>query len=131
MPAALLDLSMDFAVKTVAYSITLRKFNEPSLSDHIFRSGTSIGAKLAEAQHAQDKADFLQNVKAAAEHSVDFKYWLTLCERSPLLPGNDQMQREIEVIGRVLRQMIQSSSTSRERSKLNIQSPHIEHSTSS
>lgn len=54
------DKSFEFAVRIV----NLRKFlmkekDEYLLSKQLLRSGTGIGANVAEAQRAQSKADFI------------------------------------------------------------------------
>jgi four helix bundle protein len=38
----------------------------------IFRSGTSIGANIKEAQNAESKADFIHKMKIAAKEAMKF-----------------------------------------------------------
>ena len=45
------------------------------------RSGTSIGANLAEAQQAQSKADFISKLHIALKECSESLYWLELLKR--------------------------------------------------
>ena len=48
------------------------------LSKQLLRCGTSIGANVAEAQHAQSKADFVAKLNIALKETGETKYWLRL-----------------------------------------------------
>ena len=48
------------------------------MSKQILRSGTSIGANVAEAQYAQSKADFLTKMHISLKEANETKYWLRL-----------------------------------------------------
>ena len=50
------------------------------MSNQLMRSGTSIGANLAEAQNAQSRADFLSKVNIALKEATETVYWLRLLE---------------------------------------------------
>lgn len=49
-----------------------------ALSNQILRSGTSIGALVKEADHAQSKADFLNKNNIALKEANETHYWLSL-----------------------------------------------------
>ena len=49
-----------------------------SLSNQLLRSGTSIGANLAEAQQAQSRPDFVSKLSIALKEAVETNYWLRL-----------------------------------------------------
>ena len=75
--------SFEFAVRIV----NLRKFlmkekNEYILSKQLLRSGTSIGANVAEAQRAQSKADFISKMNIALKEANETNYWLKLLYRT-------------------------------------------------
>ena len=60
--ASIQDLSYDFACRiTRLYQYITEDaiYKEYIISKQVFRSGTSIGANIREAQHAQSDADFL------------------------------------------------------------------------
>lgn len=48
------------------------------MSKQVYRSGTSIGANISEAQHAQSKADFLSKMTIASKEANETQYWLRL-----------------------------------------------------
>ena len=48
------------------------------LSKQLLRSGTSIGANIAEAQQAQSKADFVSKLSIALKETAETKYWIRL-----------------------------------------------------
>ena len=48
------------------------------MSRQLLRSGTSIGANIAEAQYAHSKADFLAKMTIALKEASETLYWLQL-----------------------------------------------------
>ena len=73
--------SFDFAVRIVKLCKILKdERKEFILSNQLMRSGTSIGANLAEAQNAQSRADFLSKVNIALKEATETVYWLRLLE---------------------------------------------------
>ena len=46
------------------------------LSKQILRSGTSIGANIAESQSAQSSADFIHKLEIALKEAKEAHYWL-------------------------------------------------------
>lgn len=68
-----------FAIRIIRLSQHLTSAKkEYVLSKQLLRSGTSIGALLREAEHAQSKADFLNKVNIALKESNETIYWLEL-----------------------------------------------------
>ena len=55
------------------------------LSKQLLRSGTSIGANIAEAQQAQSKADFTAKLSIALKEAVETNYWLRLLHATEYL----------------------------------------------
>ena len=51
---------------------------EYTISKQIYKSGTSIGANIAEAQRAQSTADFVAKMKIALKEANETQYWLKL-----------------------------------------------------
>ena len=78
----LTELSMDFAVKIIELVKFLKHNKETIVSNQIGRSGTSIGANISEAQHAQSKSDFISKMEIALKESNETSYWLKLLNRS-------------------------------------------------
>ena len=49
---------------------------EDIMSKQIYRSGTSIGANIAESRNAQSPADFINKLSIALKESDETAYWL-------------------------------------------------------
>ena len=80
------EKSMAFAVRIVALARALREERkEYSLADQVLRSGTSIGANLAEAAFSPSRKDFLNKCKIALKECSETRFWLDLFVRSNLL----------------------------------------------
>lgn len=71
--------SKRFAVRIIRlYKFLCDKKKEFVLSKQLLRSGTSIGANLAESECAISKKDFLSKVYIALKECVETQYWLEL-----------------------------------------------------
>lgn len=68
-----------FAIRVVnAYKHLAEEKREFVLSKQLLRSGTSIGANIAEANGAISKADFKAKISIAYKETLEAKYWLSL-----------------------------------------------------
>jgi four helix bundle protein len=56
------------------------------LSRQLFRSGTSVGANIEEANGSQSKADFTAKMYIACKEARETHYWLRLLAESKLIP---------------------------------------------
>ena len=66
--------SFVFAIRVVKlYKYLCDKKKEYVLSKQLLRSGTSIGANVAEAQQAQSKADFISKISIALKETTETK----------------------------------------------------------
>lgn len=75
-----------FAVRTVKlYKHLCTNQKEYILSKQLLRSGTSIGANIAEAEQAQSRADFISKMSIALKEAVETNYWLRLLQASEYL----------------------------------------------
>ena len=82
--------SFHFAIRIVnLYKYLCDKKKEYVLSKQVLRSGTSIGANVAEAQQAQSKADFISKISIALKETTETKYWLRLLNASDYLSDNE------------------------------------------
>jgi len=71
--------SKRFAVQIVnLYKFLCEEKREFIMSKQLLRSGTSIGANLAESECAISKRDFLAKIYIALKECVETKYWLEL-----------------------------------------------------
>ena len=61
----IVTLSFQFALEIISFTEILEVKRKYNLSNQLFRSGTSIGANVKEAQGAESKADFIHKMKIA------------------------------------------------------------------
>ncbi len=62
------------------YKLLCNQRNEYIISKQLLRSGTSIGANIAESEYAQSKADFISKLSIALKEAAESKYWIELLE---------------------------------------------------
>lgn len=72
------DKAYKFAIRIVNLHKYLTNHSEYSISRQILRSGTSIGANLAEANGGISQDDFSAKVSIAYKECLETKYWLSL-----------------------------------------------------
>ena len=82
--------SFSFAVRIVKLCRYLQSDNkEFVLSKQLLRSGTSIGANVAESQQAQSRADFISKLSIALKEAVETNYWLRLLYATDYLSSTE------------------------------------------
>ena len=75
----IMSKSFAFSVRIVnLHKYLSQQKNESVISKQIYKSGTSIGANIAEAQRAQSTADFVSKMKIALKEANETQYWLQL-----------------------------------------------------
>ena len=73
------EKSFAFAIRIVnLYKHLNETKKEFVLSKQLLRSGTSIGANVAEAEQAQSTADFVSKMNIALKEASETKYWIRL-----------------------------------------------------
>ena len=86
----IMEKSMAFSVRIVNLCKYLSKEkNEYVMSKQICKSGTSIGANIAEAQRAQSTADFVSKMKIALKEANETQYWLQLLHHTNYLSDKE------------------------------------------
>ena len=71
--------SFAFAVRVVKlYQYLCEQKKEYVLSKQLLRSGTSVGAMIREAEHAESKVDFKHKMAIAQKEINETIYWLEL-----------------------------------------------------
>ena len=58
------------------YLFLVNQKKEMIMSKQIYRSGTSIGANVAESINAQSEADFISKLSIALKEANETDYWL-------------------------------------------------------
>ena len=80
------DKSKKFEIRVVKlYNYLCDEKKEFVLSKQLLRSGTSIGANIAEANSAFSKKDFLAKMYIAFKECSESKYWLELLHETDYL----------------------------------------------
>lgn len=105
----ILELTLDFAVDVILYAEELESNRKFVIANQLLKSGTSIGANVREAQHAESKADFIHRVKIAAKEVEETEYWLLLCQRVPSYPKLSHLQEKLISVKRIVSKIIISS----------------------
>jgi len=86
------EKSFRFAVRIVRlYQFLCAEKREYVLSKQLLRCGTSIGANIQEAIHAQSKKDFLNKINVALKEANETQYWINLMYATNFL---DEKQKE-------------------------------------
>ena len=99
--------SREFAVRVVRlYQYLCKEKQEYVLSKQLLRSGTSIGANIAEAQCAISRKDFLSKVYIAYKESNETLYWLDLLRDTDYL--SDIQHQSIYTDGEELKRILAS-----------------------
>jgi len=77
MDSVIREKSFRFAVRIVKMCNFLRKTQKEYITtEQLQRCGTSIGANVAEAKHAQSRADFISKMNIALKEATETDYWL-------------------------------------------------------
>jgi four helix bundle protein len=107
------DKSFDFAVRIVRlYKYLKKEYNEFILSQQIVASGTSIGALIREAEHAESMKDFLHKLNIVLKEANETVYWRDLLFATEFI--NKKMYESLKLDAEeVLKLLIASVKTSK------------------
>ena len=73
------EKSLLFAIRIVnLYKYLTSEQKEFVIAKQLLRSGTSIGANIREAEHAQSRADFINKMNISLKEANESEYWLEL-----------------------------------------------------
>ena len=82
-PNVLVDKSYQLALEIVKFVKRVQsEEKEYILTKQLIRSGTAVGALVAEAQQAESKADFIHKLAIANKEAYESNYWLRLMKDS-------------------------------------------------
>ena len=78
--------------------------HEYRIADQMFRSGTSIGANVAEAQCAISKSDFIAKLYISLKEANETLYWLRLLQRTQFINNKqfESINNDCEELKRML-----------------------------
>ncbi|PPZ91532.1 four helix bundle protein [Cloacibacterium normanense] len=92
------DKSIEFSIRIIkVYKTLIENRKEFILSKQMLRSGTSIGALIREAEHAQSKADFLNKMNIALKEANETDYWFLLLYKGEYLNQQEYDSLEIDI----------------------------------
>ena len=66
---AIVDKSFELALQIIDFCELLTKQGNTVIAKQLLRSGTAVGALVAESQHAESKADFIHKMKIAVKEA--------------------------------------------------------------
>lgn len=109
------DKSFQFSIKIVEiYKFLTIESKEFVMSKQLLRAGTSIGANVREAEHAESKADFIHKMSISLKEANETEYWLDLLKETGYLTVSqyENMKNEINELLRILISIVKSSKNS-------------------
>src|SRR5579863_6038437 len=107
-PNLIVDLTFSFSLKIIAFTEILESKKKFNMANQLFKSGTSIGANVREAQGAESKADFKHKCKVAYKEAEEMEYWLKLCQKAENYPFEQNMLDDVQSIIKILGKIISS-----------------------
>ncbi len=108
------EKAISFALLIIELYKLLISNKEYVLSKQLLRSGTSIGANIAEALAGQSRKDFAHKMSIASKEARESHYWLILLQKSQLV--NHDFSNEIEKCNeliRLLTSIVKTTSTTK------------------
>jgi four helix bundle protein len=108
-PNLIVDLTFSFSLRIISFTEILESMKKFNLANQLFKSGTSIGANVREAQGAESKADFKHKCKVAYKEAEETEYWLLLCKYAESYPFEQDMLDDVQSIMRILGKIISST----------------------
>lgn len=109
------DKSKAFAVRIInLYKHLCNNKNEYVLSKQLLRSGTSVGANVAEALCGISKKDFLAKMYIAFKECVETQYWLELLSETDFLSASEyeSINNDCEELRKILSSITKSTGDS-------------------
>jgi four helix bundle protein len=94
-----------FAIRAVnAYRYLTQEKREFILSKQLLRSGTSIGANIAEANGAISNADFSAKISIAYKECLETQYWLSLLKDTHFITEKayNSVFADVDELGKIL-----------------------------
>ena len=99
------DKSFSFAVRMVnLYKYLKKEYGEYIISHQLIRSGTSIGAIIREAEHAESTKDFIHKLNIGLKEANESKYWLDLLVATEFLTQKmyESLNKDCEELLKIL-----------------------------
>ncbi len=108
------DKSKIFAVRIIRfYKYLTSEKQEYVLAKQILKSGTAIGANLAEATNAQSRRDFLSKINIALKECTETNYWLEILYESGIIAKEEftSLHADCSEIEKILTSSVKTTKT--------------------
>ena len=106
------EKSFHFAVRIVnAYRYLKKEHNEYIVSQQLIRSGTSIGALIRGAEHAESRKDFIHKLSIGLKEANESKYWLDLLLETSFITKemHESLSKDCEELLKLLTASVKTS----------------------
>jgi four helix bundle protein len=114
------DKAFRFGVDTYRICNSIMKTkNEWILTRQLMRSSTSVGALIAESEHAQSTLDFINKRAVARKECNESFYWIAMMQELELIaiPEAEKLGRQAQELMRLLTSAIKTSKRNLEQSQ--------------
>ena len=108
----IMEKSEAFSIRIVKmYKYLVGNQSEAVMSKQLLRSGTSIGANIAEAQEAISVPDFISKIYISLKETSETLYWLRLLYKSDYISESQyqSMHNDAEELKRLLTSSIKTA----------------------
>jgi len=85
------------------------------LQRQIRKSGTAVGALVAEAEYAQSKADFINKLSIALKEANETRYWMTLLTGSHIIRDHSIEEADL-LLTEIIKMLVASIKTAKANS---------------
>jgi four helix bundle protein len=114
MDNQLLEDSLELAVMTVRIVDQIDTPKSGYMADQLARAGTSVGANIHEAQHAESIKDFIHKFEIALKEVNEAGYWLSVMVRTGRISQDDYLIAD-RLCAQIRRMLIASCKTAKSR----------------
>ena len=113
----LYEKAYSFSIRIVRlYQYLSKEKREFVISRQVLRSGTSIGANIAEANGAISVSDFSAKISIAYKECLETKYWLCLLKDTGIItkPSYNSIYNNADELGKILFSILKTTRISRQ-----------------
>lgn len=98
------EKTFHFAINIYKFTKAVRSVNNQIIVSQLLKSGTSVGANVREAEHAESKADFIHKISIALKEINETNYWIDILIESEdsLVNGLKNLKKEASEILAIL-----------------------------
>ena len=100
----ILEKCLKFTVRMLKLAAYLHNERQHVIADQIFRSGSSIGANIAESEYAATTPDFINKIKIAEKEASETAYWLRVLLTGDIIDQKqfDSLYEDVQELRRLI-----------------------------